>query len=43
MLLLLVLNFVSVSNVELMYISLKKSIRSSFIHLRGFQQFVLLP
>ena len=42
-LLLLLLNFVSGFRLELMYVSLIVSIRSSLTHLHGFQQLVLLP
>ena len=42
-LLLLLVNFVSRFRLELMYISLIVSIRSSLIHLHGFQLLVLLP
>ena len=41
-LLLLLVNFVSRFRLELMYISLIKSIRSSFIYLHGFQLLELL-
>ena len=41
--LLLLVNFVSVFRLELMYISLIENIRSSLIHLHGFQLLVLLP
>ena len=41
--LLLLVNFVSGSRLELMYISLIKSIRSSRTHLHGFQLLALLP
>ena len=40
---LLLVNFVSGFRLELMYISLIESIRSSLTHLHGFQQPVLLP
>ena len=43
MLLLLLVNFVSGFRLELMYISLIESIRSSLTHLHGFQLLVLLP
>ena len=42
-LLLLLVNFVSGLRLELMYISLVKSIRSILTHLHGFQLLVLLP
>ena len=42
-LLLLLVNFVSGFRLELMYISLIENIRSSLIHLCGFQLLVLLP
>ena len=42
-LLLLLVNFVSGFRLELMYISLIESIRSSLTHFHGFQQLVLLP
>ena len=42
-LLLLLVNFASGFRLELMYISLIVSIRSSFTHLHGFQLLVLLP
>ena len=42
-LLLLLVNFVSEFRLELMYLSLIENIRSSFIHLHGFQLLVLLP
>ena len=42
-LLLLLVNFVSGFRLELMYISLTVSIRSSLTYLHGFQQLVLLP
>ena len=42
-LLLLLVNFVSKFRLELMHISLIKNIRSSLIHLHGFQLLVLLP
>ena len=42
-LLLLLVNFVSGCRLELMYISLIENIRSSLIHLHGFQLLVLLP
>ena len=42
-LLLLLVNFVSGFRLELMYISLIENIRSSLIHLHGFQLLVLLP
>ena len=42
-LLVLVLNFGKRSRLELMYISLMVNIRSSLIHLHGFQLLVLLP
>ena len=42
-LLLLLVNFVTGFRLELMYISLIKSIRSSLTHLHGFQLLVLLP
>ena len=42
-LLLLLVNFVSGFGLELMYISLIENIRSSLIHLHGFQLHVLLP
>ena len=41
-LLLLVVNFVGVFRLEMMHISLIESIRSSLMHLDGFQQHVLL-
>ena len=41
-LLLLLVNFVSGVRLELMYISLIESIRSSLIHLHGFEVLVLL-
>ena len=41
-LLLLLVNFVSGFRLKLVYISLKGNIRSSLIHLHGFQQLVLL-
>ena len=41
-LLLLLVNFVSGFMLELMYVSLIVSIRSSFTHLHGFEQLVLL-
>ena len=37
------LNFVNGFRLELMYISLIENIRSSLIHLHGFQLLVLLP
>ena len=43
LLLLLLVNFVSGFRLELMYISLTENIRSSLIHLHGFQLLVLLP
>ena len=42
-LLLLLVKFVSGFRLELMYISLIESIRSSLTHLHGFQLLVLLP
>ena len=42
-LLLLLVNFVSGVRLKLMYISLIENIRSSLIHLHGFQLVVLLP
>ena len=42
-LLLLLVNFVKGFRLEFMYISLTENIRSSLIHLHGFQLFVLLP
>ena len=42
-LLLLLVNFVSWFGLELMYISLIENIKSSLIHLYGFQLLVLLP
>ena len=42
-LLLLLVNFMSGFRLELMYISLIENIRSSLIHLHGFQLLVLLP
>ena len=42
-LLLLLVNFVSGFRLELIYISLMENIRSSLIHLHGFQLLVLLP
>ena len=42
-LLLLLVNFVSGSRLEVMYISLSENIRSSLTHLYGFQLHVLLP
>ena len=42
-LLLLLVNFVSGFRLELMYISLIKSVRSNLTHLHGFQLLVLLP
>ena len=42
-LLLLLVNFVSGFRLELLYISLIENIRSSLIHLHGFQLLVLLP
>ena len=41
--LLLLVNLVSDLRLELMYISLIESIRSSLTHLHGFQLLVLLP
>ena len=41
--LILLIRFVSRFRLELMYILLIKSIRSSITHLHGFQLFVLLP
>ena len=43
MLLLLLVNFVSGFSLELMYIALIVSVRSSFTHHHGFQLLVLLP
>ena len=42
-LLLMLVNFMSGFRLELVYISLIESIRSSLTHLRGFQLLVLLP
>ena len=42
-LMLLLVNFVSGFRLELMYISLIENIRSSLIHLHGFQLLVQLP
>ena len=42
-LLLLLVNFVTGFGLELMYISLIENIKSSLIHLHGFQLLVLLP
>ena len=42
-LLLLLVNFVSMFRLEMLYISLIESIRSSLTHLHGFQLLVLLP
>ena len=42
-LLVLLINFVSGSGLELMYISLIESIRSSLTHLHGFQLLVVPP
>ena len=42
-LLLLLVNFLRGFRLELMYISLMENIRSSLIHLHGFQLLVLLP
>ena len=39
----LLMNFVSGSRLELMYISLVVNIRSDLIHLHGFQLLLLLP